>query len=178
MSLILALLGCDDGSFSFGSARSDGDNALDPETCDEQSTPGEIVGPDCLSGTLACDGALTGTTEGGEASLHGGDYQGWYCMTGTESDWTGSERVYDFIHPGTGTVTLSLSSPCGALTLIAMAWADEDVCPYPGVSVLECDADTSSIEIWNSSETRYVLIVDGEEDQPFSLSASCPSADR
>jgi len=175
MSLILWLTACDDGSFSFGSAKDDGSGALGSEVCDEPIEPGAIVGPDCLSGALECGETVTNTTEGGESSLHGGDYQSWYCMTGEETDWTGNERMYDFVHPGTGSVSVSLSSPCGSLQLIVMAWSDEESCPYPGVSVLECDSDSTTVEIWNNSETRYVLIVDGESDQPFSLGVTCPS---
>ena len=86
---------------------------LPSEACDESIVPGDIVGPDCLSGTLACGETVTNTTEGGEPSLHGGDYQSWYCMTSEDTDWTGNERMYEFLHPGTGSITVSLSSPCG-----------------------------------------------------------------
>lgn len=175
MSLIFLLAACDDGTFSFGSAKDDGSGALGSEACDESIVPGDIVGPDCLSGTLACGETVTNTTEGGEPSLHGGDYQSWYCMTSEDTDWTGNERMYEFLHPGTGSITVSLSSPCGDLQLIAMAWSDEESCPYPGVAVLECEADSASLEIWNNSQTRYVLIIDGESDQPFSLGVTCPS---
>ena len=175
MPLILLLAGCDDGTFTIGSA-SGNDSTADIEC--EDVPPEPITGPDCYSGTLRCGDSLVATTEGGEASLHGGDYQSWYCMTGLEDEWTGRERVYTFEHPGTGDVTLSLSSPCGALRLITMAWSDTETCPYPGVSVLECDADDSTVTIWNSSVTQYAVLVDGDEDQPFSLSVTCPSSDR
>ncbi|MFT5686152.1 MAG: hypothetical protein ACI8RZ_007108 [Myxococcota bacterium] len=173
MSLILLLLtGCEDGSFSFGSARDDGGGTIDVEDCDD-ILPGEIVGPDCLSGTLSCDETITDSTEGGESSFQGSEYQVWYCIPSDDDDWQGSERVYEFIHPGTGTVTFNLSSPCGDLQLFAMAWSDEEVCPYAGVSVIECESGSSTVDVWNNSQTRYLIIVDGEEDQPFSLSASC-----
>ena len=175
-----SLMACDGGSFSFGSAAdgtSDEGVFGSGEECDESILPGDIVGPDCLSGALACGQSLAATTEGGESSLHGGDYQSWYCMTALDSEWTGNERMYEFDHPGTGTVRFALSSPCGDLSLVVLAWSDRESCPYPGVSVAECESDDGVVEIWNNSPTRYVVIVDGLEDQSFSLSASCPSSD-
>ncbi len=171
--MLLMLIGCDDGSFSFGSANTSSGDAIDAEDC-EDVLPDEIVGPDCLSGELLCDETITGTTEGGLSMLQGSDYQPWYCLPSSDDDWAGSERVYAFTHPGTGTVTVDLATPCGDLQLFVMAWADETVCPYTGVSILECESGSSTVDVWSNTQTRYLIIVDGDADHPFSVSTSCP----
>ncbi len=174
--IFLLLTGCDDGSFSFGASAEEGEDTLfsggDVE-CDEDIAPEDVTGPDCLSGTMSCDESITATTEGGMSSFNGENYQDWYCTLSSASEFTGPERVYEFTHPGDGEVTFSLSSPCGDLSLIALAWSDGETCPYEGVSILECDVDSSTLTIWNNNNTRYLLIVDGDEAQPFTLSSSC-----
>ena len=80
--LPLLLAGCDDGSFSFGSAKPDAGEVLSEEECDEVA-PGEIVGPDCLSGTLTCGSSATNTTEGGESETLE------VLREGEDGDWWG-----------------------------------------------------------------------------------------
>jgi hypothetical protein len=88
--------------------------------------------------------------------------------------------MYEFFHPGTGDVTITLDSPCDELDLFAAYWTFDDSCLRSGVSLFECEGDIDSgggsFTIWNNEPSRYVVVVEGPEGQeaPFSLSATCP----
>jgi hypothetical protein len=88
--------------------------------------------------------------------------------------------MHAFEHPGTGTIQVNLDSPCEDLDLFVIRWASEDSCVRSGVSVGECEGDAGSgggsVEIYNSSPARYVIVVEGEngEEAPYGLSIDCP----
>lgn len=166
---------------------SDADSDSDTDTdwqvdvdCDEPPAPEDIGGPDCVTDELRCDETHYATTEGGENNFTGDEYSSfWACaVVGTES-YTGGERVYEFQHPGTGDVTIGLSSPCGDLDLFAIFW-EGDTCPSPDGAVSECegshDQGDDSFVIWNNEPRRYLVVVEGEngEELPFALTAVCP----
>lgn len=147
--------------------------------CDDPPAGSTKEGPACVTSTLSCGESLIDNTEGGGSEWNGDAYQGWYCLIATGSDYNGPERVYAFDHPGTGNATVSLSSPCADLDLVAVRWADEASCPLAEYSVLECEGDdgggTNSFTIWNNEPARYLVVVDGDNSAgaPFQLSVSC-----
>jgi hypothetical protein len=59
-----------------------------------------------------------------------------------------------------------------------MRW-ESNTCLSDGVSIVECEADTStgggSVSVWNPEPVRYVVVVEGRsgQQQPFRLSARC-----
>jgi hypothetical protein len=164
-------------------ADADADSDVDPD-CDDPPAPVDYDEANCITDTLSCGGALTAVTTGGTSNLDGRDYSSvWGCeVVGTES-YQGPERMFEFLHPGTGFVTISLESPCEDLDLFAMYWSFADSCVRSGVSIIECEGDISTgggaVSIWNNEPARYVVVVEGEfgEDAPFTLRADCDPDD-
>jgi hypothetical protein len=191
--LLVALVGCptsgkddDDsadtaggGSGGSGSGSGGGTADLDDEICDDPPEPATADSA-CISGTLECGSTVIGTTEGGTTNLTGADYASfWACAVVGTSSYQGPERHYEFQHPGTGTVTITLDTPCEDLDLFAMRWESAS-CMQSGLSILECEGDVSSgggsFEIWNNEPGRYVVVVEGAngEEAPFEIGARCP----
>lgn len=167
-----------DGGGGGGDGGGDGGGGEEID-CDDPPAGSSIGGPDCVTTSISCGDTRVDNTDGGTRDWNGAAYQGWYCLIATGSDYNGPERVYAFDHPGTGNATVSLSSPCADLDLVAVRWADEDSCPLPEYSVLECEGDdgggTNSFVIWNNEPARYLVVVDGDDSAgaPFQLSVSC-----
>ncbi len=166
----------------------DTDESTDPADtgeafdCAQAAEPDTIIGG-CVSGELTCGETRLGTTLGGTSVLDAEAYSAWYCTVFPEGDYDGSERIYDFTHPGTGTVTFSLSSPCAELDLIALRWeywSSEDICPTAAHAVLECEIDETTgggeVSVWANQESHYLIVVDGPEpvEDIFELSVTCP----
>ena len=184
--LLVPLVGCfevNDGKGGDDSATGDGDgdpdSNLDDEDCEDPPAPREYDSA-CITDELVCGDSVIGTTMDGTNNLTGADYASfWACAVVGTSSYAGPERMYEFVHPGTGTVTISLASPCANLDLFAMRW-EAHSCMQTGLSILECEADISSgggsFEIWNNEPSRYVIVVEGAngEEAPFEVSARCP----
>jgi hypothetical protein len=139
-------------------------------------------GDGCVSRGIDCGDTIVGTTEGGASNFDRGEYLGWFCTSSPNGDYSGSERVYAFTHPGTGTATFSLKSPCDELDLAVVRWEyweTEGYCPTDSNSIGECDMDDSSgdgeLSVWQSREAYYLVVVDGPdaEEALFELSVAC-----
>ena len=110
------------------------------------------------------------------------EYASWYCYVFPEGDYSGSERIYHFRHPGTGTVTIELDSPCADLDLFSFQWeywVTEQTCPTAS-NTLNCDvakgSGGGSVSIFDNSVSNYLIVVDGPEpvSDIFALSVTCP----
>ncbi len=191
MPALLLLLGFEcssDGKIDVdGDADTDTDSDSDTDTdtdtdtdCDDPPVGSAPGGPACVSDTLACNSSITDTTNGGNTDLLGGAYQSWFCTIATDSDYQGPERVFEFEHPGTGTVNFALSAPCESLDMIVVRWEDEADCPADGYSVRECEDAVSGspreASVWHNEPSRYLVIIDGDQSSgaPFTLTATCP----
>jgi hypothetical protein len=145
---------------------------------DSAPAPEDREGPDCVTREISCGESFEATIEGGTSVMTGDAYQSWYCEVVGSSSYAGTERVYEFYHPGTGNATISLDSPCANLDLFAAYWTS-DSCPTAENSILECegsiDSGDDSITIWNNEERRYLVVVDGPygDEEAFGLSVSC-----
>lgn len=180
--LCLLLVSCDGidikpastSSTSAGTG-SAGDDDVDTD-CDVERTPEKVLGPDCVTDVITCGDQIASTTEGGTTVFDGPSLQSWFCTIAGDNDYLGPERIYEFEHPGTGEVTITLQEPCGGLELFVMAWAS-DSCPVEGAGVLQCDeaAGTGQIVLWDNEVRRYLIFVDGADAPlPFQLSVTCP----
>ncbi len=168
------------GDAGGGDAGGSGDGGTDELDCDNPPAPDDVAGPDCLTGTISCNETILGTTQGGSDVFDGQGYGAWFCSPVESSEYTGSERVYAWEHPGDGNATISLYTPCDDLDLFAIYWEDDSVCPIPKYSIAECEGDVGSgadreFVIWNNEPRRYLLVVDGPagEEAPFELSVTC-----
>ncbi len=170
------------GSNGGGAGSGDGGSGSGGDAlCEEEISP-ESYDDGCITAELSCGGELTSTIAGGTTLLDGGEYSSfWACEVVGTSTYGGAERMYSFVHPGTGDVTVRLDTPCVDLDLFVMHWEDAGDCPRPGVSIGECDGDISggnsgAITVWNNESWRYVVVVESEsgEEGNFGLSLSCP----
>lgn len=179
--------GTDGGTETDGGSTSDGgtgDGGSSDVFCDRNiNTP--PPSDDCVTDTLSCGDSIDDTLRGGQATYGATAYQTWTCGWGEGDPWAGSERVYAFTHPGTGSVEITLDSPCADMDLIAARWgyfASDGECPAEDTTLLrECEMDDSSgggtVSIWNSDPADYLIIVDSVDDERenFSLSIECSS---
>ncbi len=143
--------------------------------------PDPVPGPDCLSGTIGCGETITATTVGGSEAFDAARYEDAYCFIPYVS-YDGAERVYAFVLQADSTASFVLDSPCADLDLVVMRWDEEASCPGSDHLISECQADDGkgggSVEnLWNSNDSRYLVIVDGKDEveHNFSLSVSCAS---
>ncbi len=199
LALLVALGGCedifkggDDGDTGGSDTHTDTDTDTDTDgdggsgdggssgdiDCDDPPAAVAVGGPDCVTDTVDCSSDFASTTKGGSSAMKGEDYVSWYCEVVSDDSYSGSERVYSFLHPGTGWATFSLEAPCEELDLFVVRWGD-DSCPTSAYSILECegskDSGDDTVEVWNNEEAEYLVVVDGPEgdETPFGLSISC-----
>ena len=153
-------------------------NALD---CEQPVPPVPAPG-ECVKQQLTCGERLIDTTEAGTRVMTDEEYASWYCYVFPEGDYSGSERIYHFRHPGTGTVTIELDSPCADLDLFSFQWeywVTEQTCPTAS-NTLNCDVAKGSgggtVSIFDNSVSNYLIVVDGPEpvSDIFALSVTCP----
>jgi hypothetical protein len=161
----------------------DGGGGDDP-LCDQSISTGPPTN-DCVTSTLSCDTRKIDTLKRGYALYGAAAYQAWYCGWTGGDPWSGSERVYAFEHPGTGTVTFTLDTPCAEMDLVVLRWgyfASEGTCPTESTSLIsECEMDMDSgdsgqVSVYASSPADYLVIVDGVDgaEENFSLEIACP----
>jgi hypothetical protein len=145
----------------------------------EGVTAAPHVGPNCVSGTIACGETVESTTDGGSEAFNDEFYDDATCFISGQP-YDGSERVYELILPEGDAyyVDLVLDAPCEDLALATFYWTDEDACPTSGSSV-SCDgagaASDPDVRFYHtgSYEDRYLIAVDGDADAAFRLSVSC-----
>ncbi len=150
--------------------------------CDRPVTPTPAPG-DCVVRDLTCGETFIDTTKAGTSVMSEDEYSAWFCTVFPEGPYDGSERIYNFTHPGTGTVTFELNSPCSALDLIVLRWefwSTDLTCPSEGHSVNECEmvegGEGGTVSIWANTESNYLVIVDGPEpvEDIFEMTLTCP----
>lgn len=163
-------------------ADTDADTDADVD-CDDGPTPEPIDADLCITDRmpLGCNESIVSTVEGGTQQLTGEAYANWFCEVVSDNDYTGTERMFEFIHPASGGVEFTLDTPCDDLDLFVFAWGDEESCPSAGVSITDCEgktggSDTHSVNVWNNREARYLVAVEGEDspEVPFALTITCP----
>jgi hypothetical protein len=111
------------------------------------------------------------------------EYESWYCTFGASDLYDGPERAFAFTHPGEGNVNFDLYSPCGELDLMVVrweGWVEDGQCPSSAHLISECEADDgsgddSSISLYQSTESHYLVIVDSPEqaEELFEISVTC-----
>ena len=133
----------------------------------------------CLSGTLTCDGTVSGTTLGGDSAFDDAFYAGAFCFPSGDHH-AGSERVYLLDAPADTDVVVTLASSCVDLDLAAIAWDYEGSCPTEKHLISECEGDSrrggnGTVRMQTFAPRHYLIAVDGKEGAvgPFSLSVKC-----
>ena len=141
------------------------------------------VANNCVTREIQCGETFVDTTAAGTMAMDDGEYSSWYCTAFPEGDYLGEERIYQFTHPGTGTVTFDLKSPCSELNLIVARWEyweSDGICPTESHSIIECEMDEEtgdgSLNVTAISASNYMVIVDGPSpvEDIFELSVTCP----
>lgn len=169
-------------------ADADADTDTDTDSDVDCAKPPKPKPPidECVSKEIECGQVLLDTTEGGTEILDAEGYQDWFCGTDVfYSDYDSPERIYNFEHPGDGSVTISLDTPCANLDLFAVmwvSWAEDGVCLQNGsAGIYSCEHDTDNhdtaeITIWDNQVRNYFVIVDAPEpeEEPFQLTVTCP----
>lgn len=176
----------DSGSSSTGDPATDLANSID---CDgEYSDVGEPDEQECFTGFLQCGDVIASNTgDGGSTFFDAELYQDWYAMASNNSDYSSPERVYYLLHPGTGTVQVSVKSPCENTDLWYFKTYDDDFgeCPYETCSPCRNDNDHSGknsfqddvVDMFDTSSSgSYMIVVESQsgDDAPFVLSVTCP----
>ncbi|MFT5686153.1 MAG: hypothetical protein ACI8RZ_007109 [Myxococcota bacterium] len=165
-----------------GSSGGDDTSSSDALDCDQQVTPTPSP-EDCVVRDLTCGETFIDTTRGGTSVMAEGAYSSWFCTAFPAGDFSGNERIYNFTHPGTGTVTFDLDAPCSDLDLIVVRWefwSTDQTCPGEGHSISECEmaegTGGGSVDIWANTESNYLVIVDGPQPvlDLFELGVTCP----
>jgi len=174
--------GGDGGGSDTGGGDGGGDTGASP-LCDQRVVDGPPTQA-CVTDQLACDTSLVDSLVNGDASFGAEAYQAWTCNWSTDDHWAGRERVYAFHHPGTGTVDIRLDSPCADMNLFVLRWGyfeSDGECPTAESTLARsCDFDDSpgggTISVWDSSESDYLVIVDGVDgaEDNFAISTTCP----
>ncbi len=151
------------------------DVAGPPLVCDE--TPGAPASG-CISGTLTCGSAVTGTTRGGESNQGDPFYAAAFCFpSGDRHD--GAERVYLLEAPPHMDVQVKLDSPCVDLDVAAVAWNYDGRCPTENHPVPECEGSNArgggTLRLNTFQARDYLVFVDGKNgaEGNFRLAVSC-----
>jgi len=144
------------------------------------------VAEECVTEpALKCGETRVESTVEGTVAFDGEGYVSWYCATSASlrGDYSARERAFAFTHPGTGDATITLHSPCADLDLItvrAEMWSSDRECPTADHTLTECEfsdetSDDDSVNIWQNSESTYLIIVDGSNpaEAPFELTVEC-----
>ncbi|MEC7985833.1 MAG: hypothetical protein VX278_11765 [Myxococcota bacterium] len=176
----------DSGSQSTGDPVLDLANSID---CDgEYSDVGAPDEQSCFTGFLDCGDVIASNTGGGNSTFFDSElYTDWYAMASNNSDYSSTERVYYFNHPGNGSVQVNLISPCENTDLWYFKTYDDDFgeCPYETCGPCRNDnahsgknaALTDSVQMYDTSETAsYIIVVESQsgDDAPFVLQVECP----
>ncbi len=170
--------GGDGGSGDGGS----GDGGEDP-LCDEVVNTGAAF-DECVIDTLSCGETITANLRRG-TELYGADeYYAWTCDILSGDAYDGPERVYSFMHPGTGNVEIQLHAPCADMVLATLSWGwweSDGECPHEDSTLAsDCDFDDTrgggSITISDTAESPYLIFVDSVDGRVdnFQLTAVCP----
>ena len=158
------------------------------DTADEDFDCEQSVQPlppteECVTRNISCGDRFVDTTKAGSSVMDAEEYTSWYCAAFTDGDYSGTERIYYFTHPGDGTVTIDLKSPCAELDLVVFQWeywSSDGTCPNDGHSIAACDMAKGdaggSLDVWDNSDSHYMIIVDGPEpvEDIFELGVTCP----
>lgn len=132
----------------------------------------------CISGKLACGASVTGTTLGGDSAWSDSFYSKAFCFPGGDRH-TGSERVYLLEMPPNTEATVTLTSDCVDLDLVALAWAYEGDCPGAGHPVAECEGDNKrgggSVRVQSFNSRTYLVGIDGKAGSvgPYTVKVDC-----
>lgn len=160
-----------------GTTQTEDSEAFD---CDQSVSP-ETLLDDCVTAEVACGDGFIATTVGGSQHLTDKAYERWNCTPFPE-EYNANERIYHFTHPGNGTVTFHLDSPCAEMDIAVVRWeywvTDGD-CPNEDTIIGECEMDATdkggSVDVWDSSENHYLVVVASRDvNDLFRLRIDCP----
>ena len=172
------------------------EDTSDPTALECKEDDGTV---DTLPNIMCADGyiwegeTIDATTIGGSNyfTVEHYDTVGWYCEAFFEGDYDSNERAYIFLHPGSNgnavPCEVTLETRCGDFDLITLRHDTErDGCPEvdrPLSGSNPCDMSatvglgrTESVELWESQQVPYLIIVDSPNpiDEWFRLSVTCP----
>lgn len=145
----------------------------------ECSAGGEMPPPrGCVSGSLACGSSVSGTTLGGDSAWDDDFYSKAFCFPAGDKH-RGSERVYLLEMPENMEATITMTSDCVDLDLVALAWAYDGDCPGAGHPVSECEGDAKrgggSVRVQSFNSRTYLVGIDGKDGAvgPYTLKVDC-----
>jgi hypothetical protein len=165
-----------------------GDEDTGTDICSQQ-LPYVDNESECYTQEIRCGQSILMSTEGGTSYYDMDLYRDWYTTGHNRSDYTGTERVFYFWHPGSSDSTLveaefRLESPCENMDLLyfRLPSSDAPACYGSGHNISGSDiSDENSLtdeilEIEDSSPVLYIVIVesrDASKPGPFVLTADC-----
>lgn len=150
--------------------------------CEDEMSPPDLQGPDCITATLQCGQTVIGTTKGGGQWFGSRFYEKKYCTPATIAHDAGHERVYALSLPaGDRHASIFLDTPCADLDMAVMRVLDFTTCPTMDTSISQCDMwpkpgnFREHVEISSQEDTHWLVVVEGktEQDGPFALTVQC-----
>lgn len=163
-------------------------NAID---CSIVPTPEQYPNMfECATAMLQRDVPVLGTTQYGTdyfTDAHYADGE-WTCVAIPRGDYSSTERVYLFTHPGQDKrCDLYLESPCGDLDLFAVRYNpythSPPTCPDPNELNVQCEVSTHAgpgfdeeiRNLYENNQNMYLVIVDAPSPTNawFRLTATC-----
>ena len=153
----------------------------DPLDCDTPISTPNIGwgGSTCLTGPITCDSVVEATTANGSTVFDKTHWDTWFCYGDDDitTNYDAAERAYELVVPDGRLATLTLETPCNALSLKVLR--SQERCP-PSNYPIVCDAG----EVVNNSTQQlvdmfggytYQVIVDGKNgaEANFRLRVDC-----
>lgn len=150
-----------------------------------ETTPSTSMADDCVTKELFCDQEpMMSTTKESSDRYDEDIYVALQCFAFGEGPYSGSDRVFNFKHPGGGSAEIKLHAPCGELDLFAFqwtGWTEDDECPTEAHGHRVRCTDSSeegddTVTLFEDGPMDYLIVVDGPdgEEENFTLEAVCP----
>lgn len=165
----------------------------DPNAIDCNAVPDPALYPnmtdmECGTGFLQQNVPILSSTKYGTDYFSNYEDTSWTCVAIPRGDYSSSERVYMFTHPGGDrNCTVYLESPCADLDLFALRYnpysSTPPECPYADHLNIQCEVSTNAgpgfdeeIDyLYENNQTMYMIIVDAPAPTEawFRLTATC-----
>ena len=140
---------------------------------------------ECFTDFISCGDQILMSTGGGTSYYDQSLFTDWYeSGNGKNTDYSGEERAFYFLHPGNGAVVVTLESPCEDTDLFYFKAYDMGDCYEEGCVPCRQDNKSSqktyyqndSFQIYDTNSNEYLFIVESASgaDVPFVLSVECP----
>ena len=140
---------------------------------------------ECFTDFISCGDQILMSTGGGTSYYDQALFTDWYeSGNGKNTDYSGEERAFYFLHPGNGAVVVTLESPCEDTDLFYFKAYEMGDCYEEGCVPCRQDNKSSqktyyqndSFQIYDTNPNEYFFIVESVSgaDVPFVLSVDCP----